>query len=357
MTNLNVFVSSTCYDLSQIRADMYDFISSLGYRPFLSEYASFPIDPDADTISNCIDNVKAADVFVLIIGNRYGYVTDTGKSITNTEYLYAKRHGIPTYIFILKSLIPLIPFWKSNKDYDFSQSVDSSKIFEFIDHVRSVDKSWTFEFERAQDIANILKIQFAHLFKSSLQYRNKFVNNINDDLFNKISSNAVNLLIKKDEFYEMLFFVQVLEDELENHEGLKLDFEYQILTRCNSSITEIDALTSWLGIQIQTIQHFINSLTTLFDLYKKYYADNGVPSDLKGLYYVAFSIAKQIKELLLWSIDIQSTHVPEEFITILDSLSKLGMESIQNIWDYPNIVRQSIEDALYRVSVGETNIA
>jgi len=49
-----IMVSSTFYDLRQIRADLSSFISDeLGYIPLLSELPSFPIDPDFDIIENC----------------------------------------------------------------------------------------------------------------------------------------------------------------------------------------------------------------------------------------------------------------------------------------------------------------
>lgn len=42
-----IFVSSTCYDLKQIRRNIQEFIENdLGYEAILSEYDSFPIDPD-----------------------------------------------------------------------------------------------------------------------------------------------------------------------------------------------------------------------------------------------------------------------------------------------------------------------
>ena len=70
-----------------------------GYTPMMSEQNDFPIDPQLDNWENCINAVKKyADIFVLIIGNRYGAVGETGKSITNTEYLTAVQKGIPIYI-------------------------------------------------------------------------------------------------------------------------------------------------------------------------------------------------------------------------------------------------------------------
>ena len=68
-----VMVSSTFYDLRQIRDDLRQFIEGLGYRPLLSEHPSFPIDPDTTTIENCRRRVEQdADILVLVIGGRYG---------------------------------------------------------------------------------------------------------------------------------------------------------------------------------------------------------------------------------------------------------------------------------------------
>lgn len=65
----SIFVSSTCYDLKQIRQDIREFIEEdLGYEAILSEYDSFPIDPDRDTINNCLRVVEQrADIMVLIL--------------------------------------------------------------------------------------------------------------------------------------------------------------------------------------------------------------------------------------------------------------------------------------------------
>jgi hypothetical protein len=69
MRSASVFVSSTCYDLRQIRADLGDFINAMGLDPILSEFASFPVDPDLPTVDNCLKAVEhRADIFVLIVG-------------------------------------------------------------------------------------------------------------------------------------------------------------------------------------------------------------------------------------------------------------------------------------------------
>src|SRR5437763_1810303 len=113
MQKPSVFVSSTCYDLKQVRADMFQFLDSLGFEPVLSEYNSFPIQPEANTIENCLVVVNAkADILVLIIGGRYGSAADDGRSVTNREYLSARAKGIPVYVFVQRSVLDLLRIWK-----------------------------------------------------------------------------------------------------------------------------------------------------------------------------------------------------------------------------------------------------
>lgn len=88
-----VFISSTCYDLKQLRADLCKIIENeIGFEVLLSEYASFPLDPSLGTVDNCLRVVKErADIFILVVGARYGYRNESGKSVTNLEYLSARE--------------------------------------------------------------------------------------------------------------------------------------------------------------------------------------------------------------------------------------------------------------------------
>src|SRR4051812_10109339 len=52
MNALKIFVSSTCYDLSQVRADLARFFVGHGIDPLLSEHASFPIEPGEENVKN-----------------------------------------------------------------------------------------------------------------------------------------------------------------------------------------------------------------------------------------------------------------------------------------------------------------
>ena len=70
MAQVNIFVSSTCYDLSQIRHDIKQCILDFGHNPILSEMKNFPIDPNLTSSENCINTVKSeADIFIFRRGD------------------------------------------------------------------------------------------------------------------------------------------------------------------------------------------------------------------------------------------------------------------------------------------------
>ena len=180
-----VMVSSTFYDLRQIRTDLANFITDdLCYIPLLSELSSFPVDPDANTVENCCRRVEQdADILILIIGGRYGSIdTNSSRSITNLEYLTARTKGIPIYVFVEKAVLALLPIWERNKNADFSASIDDVRLLEFIYQIRSVDKAWVHEFENAQQIVATLRTQFAYRMREGLQ----LVGRLKDEGFSKI---------------------------------------------------------------------------------------------------------------------------------------------------------------------------
>lgn len=347
MKKVNVFVSSTCYDLSQVRMDMSDFISNLGHQPFLSEFDNFPVNPNEQTITNCISNVKnEADVFILIIGNRYGSVLETGKSITNLEFLTAKNKNIPIYIFIDKKVLNALTFWKSNKEGVFTNIVDNVQIFEFIQDIRENFKLWTFEFEKAQDITTTLKSQLTYLFKESLNLRSKMSQLDSNFLSLPLSNKALSIAIEKQDYFEILFLSQILIDELNKYEHLKNDYTYGIFLQSNiKHVLENHEILNWSSQRFKNLINITKSIENLFNKpLKIYYGEPGISSDLKGLYYVAKTYGKIFESLVNLTIEISSTNVPEESIKIRNIISKFLKILIDEMWNYPFIYNNLLED-------------
>src|SRR5947209_15106936 len=106
MSRTKIFVSSTFFDLAQVRDDIRTTITELGHEALLNEYPSFPVNPSIDTIENCKKAVRSSDFFVLIIGGRRGSLDPvSGKSITNVEYDAALQSGIDCFIFVNEQMM------------------------------------------------------------------------------------------------------------------------------------------------------------------------------------------------------------------------------------------------------------
>ena len=354
MSKVNVFVSSTCYDLSQIRNDIKQCILDLGHNPILSELKDFPIDPKLSSSENCINAVKnEADIFILIIGNKYGSVLESGKSITNTEFLTAVNKGIPIYTFALKQMTTILPLWERNPDADFSYVVDNNKVFEFLADVRKKRGLWNFEFEKAQDIVEILKSQFSNLFHDALKTQRMVEASDATGLYQRISSRAAEIIMKKDSYFDIRFFQQSLMDEIEKYRDLRNDYEYSVLLKPANGMTDLKQIIEWTQCKLRQLQNFIESLNRLAVAFKRFYAEPGTPSDLEGLYYVARAWAKAYASLIEWSIEIRSTFVPEEYRDLLSAFAEIPSDAIRQIESYPQEALKKIDVVVAKEKAGE----
>jgi Domain of unknown function (DUF4062)/Tetratricopeptide repeat len=99
-----VYVSSTAVDLEQERQAVVDWLVTAGHQPVHSYL------PDSDTVRNsCLDDVDSCDLYVLILGHRYGLQpaqdNPEGLSITQLEFRRAGQSGIPR-VALLRTSIP-----------------------------------------------------------------------------------------------------------------------------------------------------------------------------------------------------------------------------------------------------------
>jgi hypothetical protein len=116
-----VFISSTCYDLIDLRAELEKELKDLGLKPIMSDGLSheFNVVPDRNSIESCLVNVKKCDVFIIILSQRYGRsLKDTGYpdvSATHLEYLEAKKLRKPIYMYVRDRLEADFNVWNKNQ--------------------------------------------------------------------------------------------------------------------------------------------------------------------------------------------------------------------------------------------------
>jgi hypothetical protein len=162
-----VFLSSTCYDLKQVRDDIAQFVENQGFeiRDSTNPTSFFP-KPGLHSYGACLSEVSTCDLFVLVIGGRYGgIIPETERSITNEEYLEAFNRGVPMYTFVQKTVWDLLQIWKKQPMADFNPHVQDNRVFELIDIIRQQSRdNWVYPFETAGDIIITLRHQWARYF-------------------------------------------------------------------------------------------------------------------------------------------------------------------------------------------------
>jgi len=349
----SIFVSSTCYDLSQIRADLTTFIEQMGLEPILSEKPAFPALPGVRPVENCVYAVKQrADIFILIIGARYGSVVESGTSITNLEYLEAKAKGVPIYVFVLKRILHILPVWEKNPTSDYSAFVDNPKLFEFIQKIRSSQDHWIYEFENTQDITNILSRQLPLLFMEGLMLRERVHTIKSNPLLDKLKGRALRLLFEKPIAWEYLLFAAVLRDEIEAAQAEEWDYQYEFALHFRGTLQD-NELSDWLRKKLDSLNTITDAADKIINnALQVAFGPPGEAGNPSHIVYCATRIARVYQSLLEWSIDCQSVAAHPDCTALLKITSKLSEHAITSIAQMPDEFEKEIHEGIKAHELG-----
>lgn len=176
MATPTVFVSSTFYDLKYARESMKRFIEQLGYTPVLSEDGAVYFDPKVTAAEACLQEIGNVDLFVLLIGGRYGsQMPDGALSVTNAEFEKAAQLGVPIFAVVEQGTYSDYNLFRHNRhqpdvlaQLDFPNA-DDVRIFEFIESVTSrAANNALVPFTTITDIEHYLQAQWAGMMRDFL---------------------------------------------------------------------------------------------------------------------------------------------------------------------------------------------
>lgn len=125
---MRVFISSTVYDLIDVRAELAEQLRTLGITPVLSDdkLSDFHVQHDVNSIETCLVNVDSCDEVILILDKRYSATLEKfgyGEfSATHLEYKRAIEKKIPIRVYVRDRLEADFAIWKRNKQNDLKLS-------------------------------------------------------------------------------------------------------------------------------------------------------------------------------------------------------------------------------------------
>ena len=345
----NVFLSSTMYDLSELRVQLRQFIDGLGWRAVMSEHDSFPIDANQTTVENSRRNVREnADVFVMVVGARYGSVdAEADKSVTNLEFVEARAHGVPVYVFVRKDVLAQMRVWKANPEADCSGIVDTPRVFEFIDSFRGGGEVWTFEFATAEDIVNTLRNQFAYLVQDALELRQ--LARGQDRLLAELEDEALMLALRRDQYWDVRLFATVLEEELDRRETLRRDIEHGLASKDVTFVHIVD-LGSWAQDRLHEVQRLAQTATTILNNYlPQVCGEDAVPSELVD---VARRLAQVWEDSARWTLRCRSVRVDERAEHLVDLLANANSHMLEELWEFGHTIIPRLDKAIDALADG-----
>lgn len=204
MAKPRVFISSTYYDLKQTRENLASFLNGLGYESVRNERGEIPYGNQESLQQYCYKEISNVDIFVSIIGGRFGSESDQGKwSISNEELRTALKENKQVYIFIENTVYNEFGTYQLNKGTDLKYKyVDDVRIYEFIEEIYRLTSNNNIKtFDYAGEIQDYLKEQFAGLFQSFLDSNAKTKD---FDLSRQLAETAKKLEETHNQFKELL---------------------------------------------------------------------------------------------------------------------------------------------------------
>lgn len=173
MAKPRVFISSTFYDLRQVRSDIDTFIENLGYETVKNEDGDIPYGKEDALEEYCYKEIKAVDILISIVGGRFGTESSrNNSSISQMELKTALKENKQVYIFIENNVLSEYETYLINKENESMKYryVDDKRIYQFIEEIKTLNTNNNIKsFETASDITKYLKEQFAGLFQRFLE--------------------------------------------------------------------------------------------------------------------------------------------------------------------------------------------
>ncbi|ANP83876.1 hypothetical protein BAQ53_24430 [Bacillus sp. B25(2016b)] len=174
-----VFISSTISDFADLRSALGYYLEKSGYRVYMSETTTFPVNPNKSNFEQCFELIDKSQYYILLIGNKRGsWYKDGISTITQEEFRYARNKFEQTGDISLLTFIRS-DVWSIINEYKRSQGINKSGTMEdieftttFIDEItkdedyikaQKQDQSypkgtWVSRFSRFSDIIDVMSM-------------------------------------------------------------------------------------------------------------------------------------------------------------------------------------------------------
>jgi len=152
-----VFISSTVFDLKDLRNILSDTLTAHDFKTLMSEEGTIPVDSSKHSYQICIEAAKKCDFLIAIIDSRFGGEVpgQKGKSITLAEIEAALDSKKKVFVFVRQSVWDAKETLRGYNIEEFrpSKIVEDVRVFDVIDSIKErTNGNWIFQFTTGTDL-------------------------------------------------------------------------------------------------------------------------------------------------------------------------------------------------------------
>ncbi|GAA3746081.1 hypothetical protein GCM10022422_32950 [Flavobacterium ginsengisoli] len=198
-----IFISSTDYNLIDLRAELAQYLTDLGYKPILSSSDGFHDNsPELEPWESCLQVLQSTYVMVLVIDGKYGekfewknfasIIGERNVSPTHAEYLFAHKTKMRMLVFIRKELMTYYQIYrttlknlKGDKEKvkeNLSLSLPKHIAFETLEFIQEVKTSspipWIKQFENVTEIKREIQKKMLNELAELFLFKNKHLESV-----------------------------------------------------------------------------------------------------------------------------------------------------------------------------------
>jgi hypothetical protein len=208
-------------------------------------------------------------------------------------------------------------------------------------------------FETAKDIIEILRAQFAYLFRDGLILRQRLnLNGLSAD-FLTLRGTTFRVAVERPEGWEYLLFAHVLNDEVVTSQDLRRAHKLGLAFGLGETV-DLSNFPRWVQIRMDELQRMVGHVSDLVNNYlQKALGPPGEAGNPSEIIFAARQIGEFYRHLMAWSRQVRCVHVDKACRPVIESLSCFTDDIIDELEGYGPVAVARIREALEMRDAGK----